>query len=112
MQVLKGAPWHTEFYAKAIETVSSTAGEKLFNFAREHGIDYSGWQAWFEQNHPALYKKYEAAIDKVNKLWGKMLPADMEEFKAAVKVEVDATQWAIDRYIEHLDRTLQGELTV
>jgi hypothetical protein len=112
MQVLKGAPWHTEFYAKAIETVSSTAGEKLFNFAQEKGIDYSGWQAWFEQNHPALYKKYEAAIDKVNKLWGKMLPADMEEFKAAVKVEIDATQWAIDRYIEHLARTLQGELTV
>lgn len=112
MQVIKSAPWHTEIYAKAIETMVSTAGQKLFSFARDKGIDYSGWQAWFQTNHPELFKKYEAAIEKVNGLWGKTLPAEQEEFKAAVKVEIDATQWAIYRYIDHLAKTLQGELTV
>jgi hypothetical protein len=112
MRVIKGAPWHTEYYAKAIETMASTAGEKLFNFRQENGINDSGWQPWFKANHPALYEKYEAALVKINKLWGKMLPSEIEEFKAAVKVEIDATQWAIDRFIEHLAQTLQGELTV
>lgn len=112
MQVIKQAPWHTEVYANAIEAMASGAGEKLFRFAQDNGIDYSGWQSWFERNHGELYKKYEAALEQVNRLWGSTLPTDMEAFKAAVKTEIDATQWAIDHYIEHLARTLQGELKV
>jgi hypothetical protein len=93
-RVIRKAPWHTEYYCKALEQVASTTGQLCLDG------DCAGWLAWFEQNYPELYKKYENALDNSNKLWGSMKPVDMEAFKAAVKIEVDAMAWAIPKYLE------------
>jgi len=92
--VIRKAPWHTEYYCKALEQVAATTGQLCVEG------DCAGWLAWFEQNHPGLFQKYENALDRTTRLWGSMKPSDMEEFKSAVKVETDALAWAIPKFIE------------
>ena len=88
--------WHKEFYDRALKEISMTAGKKCI-FSWEG--DCEGWLDWFEQNHTELFGKYCDAIVKIHQTWGKTDPKTMEEFKAAVKIEVDATKWAVDQFL-------------
>jgi len=96
--------FHEQYYRKAMKTIEETAGKKYAAFLDEYGeqepvSERDGWLDWFEQTHPGLYRKYADAIDRAVKLWGNMAPQAMEDFKAAVKIEVEATQWAVDKFI-------------
>jgi hypothetical protein len=98
--------FHEDYYRKAMKTIEETAGKKYAAFLDEHGeqepvSERVGWLDWFERMHPELYSKYADAIDRIVKLWGNMAPQAIDDFKAAVKIEVEATQWAVDRYVEH-----------
>lgn len=93
--------WYSELYRKAVKTMSALTGKKYIAFLDWHGEPDTGWLDWFKTQHPELYKKYLTALEQINKLWGNNDPQAMEQFKAAVKVEVEATQWAIDRFLEH-----------
>ena len=86
--------WHEEYYKKAIKDILKTAGKKC----QYSQYNCDGWTDWFEQNHPEAYQKYIFAYQKIKELWGNMQA--MEEFKTAVKIEVEATKWAIDKYLE------------
>jgi hypothetical protein len=88
--------WHKEFYDRALKEMAMTAGKRC-----EHSF-YSclGWLVWFENNYPEQYKKYDSAKAKITKLWGSLAPVDIEEFKKAVKIEVEATKWVIDKYLK------------
>jgi hypothetical protein len=89
--------WHEEVYNKALKDIAQTAGKLCDDL---DGLEYLGWLEWFAINHPELYKKYDNALQIVLKLWGNKDPKAMEEFKAAVKVEVDATKWAVEKYLQ------------
>ena len=104
--------FHEQYYLKALKTIEQTAGEKYMSFLEQYGdsslpanqldslpAEPCGWLSWFDQTHPELYRKYADAIDRIVKLWGNMNPQAMEDFKAAVKIEIEATQWAVDKFI-------------
>ena len=93
--------WHKEYYDRALKEMVMTAGKKCL-YSWEGDCD--GWLAWFEANHSELCQKYSEAIVKIHQLWGNMDPKVMEEFKQAVKVEVDATKWAIDKFLEEKEK--------
>jgi len=107
--------FHEQFYRKAMKTIEETAGKKYAAFLEadqraslptgQAGLQADkpevGWLDWFEQTHPDLHRKYAEAIDRIVALWGNMAPQAMEDFKAAVKIEQEATQWAVDKYVEH-----------
>lgn len=101
--------WHKEYYDKSMRTIINTAGKKYAAFSEQYGEQDTGWMVYFRNNHPDLYRKYAEAMHKINMLWGDVDPVLMESWKAAVKVEVDATQWAIDKYIEHQTKLARGE---
>ena len=88
--------WHEEYYKKAMKDILKTAGKKC----QYSQYKCEGWTDWFEQNHPELYKKFTDASVKALKLCGNMEPGAMEEFKSCVKIEIEATKWAIDKYLE------------
>lgn len=89
--------WHKEYYDRALKEMLMTAGKRCLHSWIGNCF---GWLEWFEKTYPEHYKKYEEAIVKIHKLWGNMDPKLMEEFKAAVKVEVDATKWAVEKFLE------------
>ena len=124
--------FHEQYYLKALKTIEQTAGEKYMSFLEEYGGDcpeekqgrspggvsrfseegaypFIGWLSWFEQTHPDLYRKYAGAIDRIVKLWGNMNPQAMEDFKAAVKIEIEATQWAVDKFMACRLESLQAD---
>src|SRR5512139_3024927 len=84
--------WHGEYYRKALRDMAKHASETCG--------DCSGWIEWFRSTYPEQHGKFEAAIRRINELWGNMEPRAMEDFKAAVKIESDATRWAIEKYIQ------------
>lgn len=85
--------WHYEIYKKSLDNMIKAVGY--------HGEACLGWLGWLEMAYPEHYKKYNQALDKTEKLWDSMDPKDMEEFKAAVKIETDATIWVIDKFIKY-----------
>ena len=89
--------WHQEVYSKALKDIAQTAGA-LCNDSES--LEYFGWLEWFNMTHPALYKKYADAQKAILNLWDNKDPKAMEEFKAAVKIEVDATKWAVEKYLQ------------
>ena len=101
MKVVNNAPWHTEYYlTKGVEVMSRQAGIKLHDLIYDEDLKPAlSWQAWFEQTYPDLHAKYRATVERINALWGDKTPQGMEEFKAAVKKEVEATTWAVNKYI-------------
>lgn len=98
--------WHSEYYNKALKEMVMTTGKRC-----EYSFDGNclGWIEWFEKNYPEQYKKYDDALLKIYQLWGNMDPKAMEEFKSAVKVEVDATKWAIEKYLEFQENQSEEE---
>jgi hypothetical protein len=82
---------------------------QLLESPLERGGGVCGWLEWLEQNHPELYQRYEGALSKIAELWGNMDPQKMEEWKKAVKNEVDATKWAIEKYIEDQKKKIEEE---
>jgi hypothetical protein len=94
MKPILSHSWHTEYYAKKLAEIANTTGQKCM----EEGC--SGWMEWFKLNHPELFKKLENALVLITNLWGSMKPADMEAFKKAVQIEVDAYAFAIPKYLE------------
>lgn len=97
-----GFDWHKEQYDKALRAMSNAVGKRYAAWIEGLEAAYAtGWLTWFEATQPELYKKYAAAEDRIQALWGDMSPAAMEEFKAAVKVEVEATVWAVDKFLEY-----------
>lgn len=98
--------WHQEYYDKALKELVMTTGKRC-EHSPEGGCE--GWLDWFEVNYPEHYKKYEDAFFVIKELWGNMDPRAMEEFKAAVKIEVDATKWAVDQFLSFRDKEEQQE---
>lgn len=84
------SPWHAEVYTRALYQMASNA----------EGKRCSGWLAWFRADHPEKHAKMAAAIERIDMLWGKADSASMEEFKKSVKMEIDATRWAVDKFNE------------
>ncbi len=97
-------PFHVEFYQKALRDMTSFAGQKM----ADAGLPALGWLAWFQERHPELYKKYAAAQKKINDLWGNM--AKLEEWKQAVKNEVDATKLAVTEYIDEMEKSVPASV--
>jgi hypothetical protein len=81
-------PWHKEIYTKAIHEMA----------AHGEGKACDGWLNNFRIKYPEQYLKYADARAKIETLWGKTSPSAMETFKRAVRVEVEATKWALDRF--------------
>lgn len=106
---MKKYTWHQEFYDKAMNTIVKTAGKKYSDCLDIFGQQSVGWLEYFEKNHPEQYKKYAEAMDKIINLWSKKDPESMETWKSAVKIEIEASQWAVDRYIEHQKKILFGQ---
>jgi hypothetical protein len=94
MKVIGGAPWHTEFYANALKEIVEKTGVRCIEKS------CNGWLDWFENTHPALYKKYDEAQALIDKLWGSNVPADREAFKKAVRIEVEAYAFAVPKFLE------------
>jgi glycine betaine/choline ABC-type transport system substrate-binding protein len=90
--------WHKEYYDKSIKQIADYCVRLLDDCAGAFSFD--GILDWLEKEHPEHYKKYSQALDLIGNLFGKMDPKSMEEFKAAVKIEKDATLWAATNYIE------------
>jgi hypothetical protein len=84
------SPWHIEYYDKALHQMAAHALDKVTE----------GWLDFLRTKYPEQYKKYEAAMQVIIDLWGNPAPTAMEAWKRAVKVEVDATKWALDRFNE------------
>lgn len=84
------SPWHAEVYGRAVKQMSREA----------EGKRTAGWLEWFRKNHPEKHAKMSAAIERIEQLWGKADSASMEEFKKSVKMEVDATRWAVEKFNE------------
>jgi hypothetical protein len=84
--------WHNEYYRKALRNFHNRPDECI------------GWLEWFEENHSELYKKFERAIRRIHELWGDMSPKAIDNFKKAVKVEIDAMRWAVNRFIEEKEK--------
>lgn len=99
--------FHTEFYNQAIKQMYMTAGKLCENIIED--FTCLGWLEWFENTYPEQFKKYNDALIQVNLLWGNMDPKAMEEFKKAVKIEVDATKWAVEKYIEYQEKQVEQE---
>lgn len=99
--------WHNEIYDRALKDMAQAA-EKLCSDLED--LEYLGWLNWFATNHTELYKKYETALQVILKLWGNKDPKAMEEFKAAVKIEVDATKWAVEKYLQWQRQQKEAEL--
>lgn len=98
--------WHQEVYSKALKDIAQTAGT-LCNDSEY--LEYFGWLEWFNVKHPELYKKYYDAQQVILKLWDNKDPKAMEEFKAAVKIEVDATKWAVEKYLQYQRQQKEAE---
>lgn len=90
--------WHKEVYERALVQISNTAGKQLAFFLDDHD-ESENWLEWFEREYPEQFRKYDNALKQIDMLWGNMDPKAMEEFKKAVKVEVDATKWAVEKWI-------------
>lgn len=88
--------WHKEYYVKAMTQIVNYAGK----YTADESIAIEGWLLWFAEHYPKQYRKYENALAQISMLWGDMDPKEMEEFKKAVKIEVDGTKWAVDKYLE------------
>jgi hypothetical protein len=112
--------WHKDYYEKNLKELSKMAEQLVNQYDIELALSPSpsrgegrvgveGWLPWLEQNHPELYQRYEAALSKIADLWGDMDPQKMEEWKKAVKNEVDATKWAIEKYIEDRKKKIEEE---
>ena len=89
--------WHREYYEKILKEISAYT-ESITSGSDD--IDILGWLDWFEKNFPGQHKKYDDAVGRIGGLWGNSEPKAMEEFKKAVKIEVDATKWAVQKYVE------------
>lgn len=89
--------WHKEFYHKAFDKTYSSIMKKL----SEAEIKLVDFWTWIEAAHPDAYKKYQAAGGSISSLCKDTTPQGMEEFKKATKIEMEATAWAVDEYIEH-----------
>lgn len=89
--------WHKEFYHRAFNKTHASVMKKL----SDAGIELVDFWPWVEANHPEADKKYQAACERISSLCKDASPQGMEEYKKAVKIEMDAVEWAIDKYIEH-----------
>ncbi|MEW6485771.1 MAG: hypothetical protein AB1423_14355 [Pseudomonadota bacterium] len=103
----KSFSWHSEFYMNALNRVSNTTGKQYFS--EEQGEQDTGWLEWFEREYPEQFRKYDHALQQIDMLWGDMDPKAMEEFKKAVKVEMDATKWAVEKFIAAQYEKIQEE---
>ena len=101
--------WHKEYYELNMKKIASTAGTKLAHFHEWHGEQPQGWEEWLSEQHPTLYMKYLSAQAKIAHLWGNKDPDVLEDWKAAIKIEIEASQWAVDKYIEYQLKILRGE---
>lgn len=90
-----GFSWHEDHYRKALRSMARKAGELCGDVSR-----CEGWLLWFSKEHPDKHARHAEAIEKINSLWGQSSSKAMEEFKKAVKVEVDATLWALEEYLK------------
>ena len=98
--------WHQEVYSQGLKDIAQTAG-KLCDDSEY--LEYFGWLDWFITNHPELYKKFFNAQQAILTLWGDKDPKAMEDFKAAVKIEVDATKSAIEKYLQYQRQQKEAE---
>jgi hypothetical protein len=101
--------WHKEYYDRALKQISNTAGKQISFFMDEYDEPETSWLEWFEREYPEQYRKYQQSVQKVEMLWGDSSPKAMEEFKKAVKVEVDATKWAVEKWIADRMEMMQAE---
>jgi hypothetical protein len=97
--------WHREYYERALKQIATYAGKHTDNEEAE----IAGWLEWFAEQYPEQHEKYQNAIVRINAFWDEMDPKAMEEFKKAVKVEIDATKWAIDKHTEWQKRKAEEE---
>ena len=92
--------WHADYYDRALRQIAGSSGKQYASFLAENADPETGWLEYFIREHPVQHKKYEDALIKITSLWGNMDPKAMEEFKKAVKIEVDGTKWAVEKYLE------------
>jgi hypothetical protein len=88
--------WHNEYYRKALRTLHNRSDECI------------GWLDWLEQNHPETHIRFDKALRKIHELWGDMSPEAMENFKKAVKAEINATRWAVQKFLKAKDQEKQA----
>ena len=88
--------WHNEYYRKALRTLHNRADECI------------GWLDWLEQNHPEAYLRFHKALRKIHELWGDMSPEAMENFKKAVKDEINTIRWAVQKFLKARHRETQA----
>lgn len=101
--------WHAEYYGNALRQISNTAGKQYYAFLNGYGEQDIGWLEFFIREYPVQHKKYQDALIQLDILWGDMAPKAMEEFKKAVKIEVDGTKWAVDKYLDWQRERMQAE---
>lgn len=98
--------WHKEYYEKALKTIVNTAGIKYAGFRDLHGDQAEGWLEFFRRSYPDIYKRYAETMAAIVKLWGKKDSESQEAWKVAVKKEVEAMQWIVNRYVEHYEKAM------
>lgn len=105
----KNYSWHKEIYDKAVKQMASFAAG-LFPSSEIEELDRpEGWLGFFEEGYPEQYGKYENALSQITALWGNKDPNSMEAFKKAVKVEVDATKWVLQKFKTHKEEGRRAE---
>jgi hypothetical protein len=92
----RSCSWHNEYYRKALRTLHNRSDECI------------GWLDWIERNHPETYIRFERALRKIHQLWGDMSPEAMEDFKKAVKAEINAIRWAVQKFLKAKDQEKQA----
>jgi len=92
----RSCSWHNEYYRKALRTLHNRSDECI------------GWLEWIEQNHPETYMRFEKALKKIHELWGDTSPEAMEDFKKAVKAEINAIRWAVQKFLKARDQQTQA----
>jgi len=103
--------WHEEYYERALKQIAGSSGKQYASFLAETADPDKGWFEYFICEHPMQFKKYEDALIKIAALWGDMEPKAMEEFKKAVKIEVDGTKWAVEKYLDWQRERIEAEKT-
>ena len=90
--------WHEEYYRRMLRDVALEA-EKLVRDKGSYAL-LDGWLPWFADRHPEAYRKFSAAVERIQDLWGRSDPASMDAFRQSCRNERDATILAIGQWLQ------------
>jgi hypothetical protein len=89
--------WHQEIFGRTLQNIGSHASRYL-----EEGFNLDGWQEWFEQACPDIFREYESIGKIIDGAWDVQEETAIRIFKKYCREYETTCKWAIDKYVKHM----------